>query len=513
MKIEMSKYRTVSFILMILILAQATFAQTINQQSIDDYVNKAIKDWEVPGVAIAVVKDDKIVFAKGYGVKELGKPDAVTENTVFAIGSASKAFTAASLAILADEGKLKFDDPAAKYLPDFQLFDPYATRELSVTDLLSHRVGLERGDRLWYATAYDRNEVMRRIRFLKPSSSFRSKFGYQNIMFLAAGQIIPVVAGKSWDDFVKERIFAPLGMTSSSTSITSFSNVKDLATPHAKIDDKVKPIKYRLIDNIGPAGSINSNVLDMAQWMRMQLGGGKYGDKQIVSAANIKLMHSPQTIIPLEGLYTTIYSEAHFFSYGMGWFLSDLRGRKMVEHGGAIDGMRAAVSMIPEEKLGVVVLGNMNGSISVQMIANRILDAYLAPGKEKDWSADALKVMKAAEEQAKVAAKKREDERAKNTNPSLALEKYAGDYSDQMYGDAKVAFENGKLRANFGPNFRGTLEHWHFDTFRVKWDDEVAGQSFINFKLNSQGKVDMMSMEGLADFKRQPDKPATTASK
>lgn len=509
MRFETRKFRVVGLILILLLGANFVFAQDAPLQGFDDYVNKAIKDWEVPGVAIAVVKDDKIVFAKGYGVRELGKSDPVTANTIFAIGSSSKAFTAAALAMLVDEGKLKWNDPATKYLPDFQLYDSYATREATVSDLLSHRVGLERGDRLWYATAYDRNEVLRRVRFLKPSSSFRSKFGYQNIMFLAAGQIIPSVTGKSWDDFLRERIFTPLGMNSTTTSISTFKDVKDLAAPHVKIGDKIKPVPYRFIDNIGPAGSINSNATDMAQWLRLQLNNGKFQDKQLISQTNIKEMHAPHTIIPLEGLYTSIYSEAHFLDYGMGWFLSDYRGRKMVEHGGAIDGMRAAVSMIPEEKIGVVVLGNMNGSILPQMLANRVFDMYLAPGKEKDWSGDLLKTMKAAEAQAKTAADKIEASRVKNTSPSLALEKYAGDYTDEMYGDAKITFENGALKATFGPYFNGTLEHWHYDTFRVTWKDEVEGQSFVNFKLNSQGKVETMSIEGLADFKRAPEKPAT----
>ena len=502
-------HRIIGLFLLLFIGSLSAAAQDAPLQGFDDYVNRAIKDWEVPGVAIAVVKDDKIVLAKGYGVRELGKTDPVTANTVFAIGSSSKAFTAAALAMLVDEGKIKWNDPVNKYLPDFQLYDPYVTRELMVRDLLSHRVGLERGDRLWYATEYDRNEVLRRIRYLKPSSSFRSRFGYQNVMYLAAGQIVPSITGKSWDDFLRERIFKPLGMNSTGTSISVFNGVKDLAAPHAKIDDKVKPVRYRLIDNIGPAGSINSNALDMAQWIRLQLGAGKFGDKQLISAANIKEMQSSHTIIPLEGLYTSLYSEAHFLNYGMGWFLSDYRGRKMVEHGGAIDGMRAAVVMIPEEKLGVVVLSNMNGSVLCQMLANRVVDAYLVPGKEKDWSGEMLKTVKTLEAQGKAAAEKREAERIKNTSPSLSLEKYAGDYTDEMYGDAKVTLEKGALKARFGPHFNGTLEHWHYDTFRVKWDDEMAGQSFINFKLNSQGKIDTMSIEGLADFKRAPEKPAT----
>ena len=492
---------------MLFISARFAAAQEAPLQGFDDYVNKAIAEWQVPGVAIAIIKDDRIVLARGYGVRELGKPAKVDERTLFAIGSSSKAFTAASLAMLIDEGKLKWDDPATKYLPGFQLYDPYATRELTVRDLVTHRSGLERGDLLWYASPYDRAEVVRRIRFLKPTWSLRAHFGYQNIMFLAAGQIIPSVTGKDWDDFVRERIFIPLGMTATNTSIRAFANSDDVATPHAKLDDKVQAIAWRNIDNIAPAGSINSNVLDMAQWVRLQLGGGMYQSKRLLSSGAMKEMHAPQTVIPLEGPMEKLYPEAHFLTYGMGWFLSDYRGRKLVEHGGAIDGMRAEVAMIPEEKLGVVILTNLGGTVLPQPLMYRIFDAYLGV-PQRDWSAEILKMYKGLEEQAKTAEKKAESERVKGTSPSLALEKYAGEYQSEMYGGAKIAFENGKLVARFGPNFTGDLEHWNYDTFRVTWRDRMEGKGFVNFKLNTQGKVEEMNIEGLAEFKSAPEKPA-----
>jgi len=489
---------------------QVAQAQEAPLSGFDDYVNRAIRDWEVPGVAIAVIKDDRIVFAKGYGVRELGKPSPVDERTLFAIGSSSKAFTAAAIAMLVDEGKIKWDDPATKYLPGFQLYDPYTTRELTVRDLLSHRSGLERGDLLWYASAYDRNEILRRIRFLKPTQSLRARFGYQNVMFLAAGQIVPSVAGKDWDDFMRERIFIPLGMTATSTSIRAFANSNDVATPHAKIDDKVQTIAWRNIDNIAPAGSINSNVVDMAQWVRLQLGGGMYQNKRLLSSGAIKEMHAPQTIIPLEGVMEKLYPEAHFLSYGLGWFLSDYRGRKVVEHGGAIDGMRAQVAMMPEEKLGIVILTNLHTTLLPQPLMYKVFDAYLG-APQRDWSAEMLKTIRGLEELGKAAEKKAEADRVKGTSPSLTPEKYAGAYQSEMYGDAKVAFENGKLVARFGPNFMGDLEHWNYDTFRVTWRDRMQGKGFISFKLNPQGKVEAMNIENIADFTRVPEKPAASA--
>jgi len=504
---------TINLIMLPLLLMagqQIAMAQEAPLTGFNDYVNKAIKDWEVPGLAIAIIKDDRLVLVKGYGVRELGKPSPVDERTLFAIGSSSKAFTAAALAMLVDEEKLKWDDPATKYLPGFQLYDPYATRELTVRDLLSHRSGLERGDLLWYASPYDRNEILRRIRYLKPTLSLRAHFSYQNIMFLAAGQIIPSVTGKDWDDFVRERIFSPLGMTATSTSIKALANSDNVATPHTKLDDKVQIVAWRNIDNIAPAGSINSNVLDMAQWVRLQLGGGMYQNKRLISSGAVKEMHTPQTIIPLEGPMEILYPEAHFLSYGLGWFLSDYGGRKIVEHGGAIDGMRAEVAMMPEEKLGIVILTNLHGSVLPQPLMYRILDAYLGR-PQRDWSAEILKTFKALQEQAKAVEKKAEAERVKGTSPSLSLEKYAGNYQSEMYGGAKVAFENGKLVAQFGPNFIGDLEHWNYDTFRVTWRDRMEGKGFVNFRLNSQGKVEAMNIEGIAEFTRAPEKTETVA--
>ena len=495
------KSRVFSIVLLLLFVVQVS-AQAPGAD-FEEYVNKAIKDWGVPGVAIAIVKDDRVVFAKGFGVRELNKPTPVDDQTLFAIGSSSKAFTSASLAMLVDEGKLKWDDPATKYLPGFQLFDPYSTRELTVSDLMSHRSGLVRGDLLWYASPYDRNEVLRRVRFLKPSWSFRSRYGYQNIMFLAAGQIIPSVTTKTWDDFVRDRIFTPLGMKSTNVSIKSLSGAANVATPHAKIDEKVQAIAWRNIDNIAPAGSINSNVQDMAQWLRLHLGDGIYQNKRLLSSAAIKEMQTSQTVIRLEGLMKSQYPEAHFLNYGLGWFLSDYRGRKLVEHGGAIDGMRAEVAMIPEEKVGVVILTNLGGNLLPHALMYKVFDFYLS-APQRDWSSEILKVAKGLEDQAKAAEKKSEADRVKGSSPSLALDKYAGTFQSEMYGESKVGFVDNKLVVSFGPNYTGDLEHWHFDTFRVKWRDPSQGRGFVNFKLNSQGKADLLTIEGISDFTRIP---------
>lgn len=503
--------RSLRCFLLVFLLSQFAFAQDTPLQGFDDYANQALKAWDVPGVAIAIVKDDKVVFAKGYGVRELGKTTPINERTMFAIGSASKAFTAAAIAMLVDEGKLKWDDPVTKHLPFFQVYDTYASREMTVRDLLCHRSGLERGDLLWYGSSYDRNEIIRRVRYLKPSWSFRGNFGYQNIMYLTAGQVAAAAAGKSWDEFVKDRIFNPLGMTTSNTSTNDVKSLDNIATPHSKVEDKVTAIPWRNIDNIAPAGSINSNVVEMANWVRLQLGEGKYQTTQLLSSGALKEMHTSHTIIRFEPPWSLSYPEAHFLNYGLGWFLHDYKGRKVVEHGGNIDGMSALVTMIPEEKLGVVLLTNMNGTRLPHVLMYRVFDAFLG-AKPRDWSAELLKTVRTSQAQAEEAAKKQTEARVKDTRPSLALNHYAGTYQDEMYGEFKVTESNGKLSASFGPAFNGEMEHWHYETFRITWRDPTRSKMLITFTLNEQGKASEAKVQGLTAFRRIPDKAPAAAT-
>jgi CubicO group peptidase (beta-lactamase class C family) len=480
-------------------------------KGLDEQIVKALHDFDVPGLALAVVKDDKVILARGYGVRKLGEKDAVTEQTLFAIGSCSKAFTAAALGLLVDEGKLKWDDPAAKYLPALQLFDPYVSRELTVRDLLCHRSGLERFDLLWYGSALTRDEVLQKMRLAKPSTSFRSKFGYQNIMFLAAGQIVPSATGKSWDEFVRQRLFTPLGMKASNTSVTALSRYDDVAAPHEKVEDKLEPVPWRNIDNIAPAGSINSSVADMTNWVRLHLNDGKVGKETLLTSAVVEEMRTPQTVIPLAGPTAKLYAGAHFFNYGLGWFLYDYRGKKAVEHGGNIDGMSALVSMLPEEKLGLVVLTNRGGTPLPGAVKNRVFDAFLkAPAK--DWFAEVLELVKTREKQAKEVEQKEEKERVKDTKPTLPPEKYAGTYHDDLYGDVRVKREDGKLVLYAaGTGDLSDLEHWHFDTFRARPRDRRGpALTLVTWALNHRGKVESLKVwspgggDGLT-FKRVPD--------
>jgi len=490
----------------ILVICQAgrLGAQSAPFQGLDAYVVKAMKEWEVPGIAISIVRNDSVILAKGYGVRELGKNSPVDERTTFAIGSSTKPFTTAALQILVDDGKLRWDDPVTAYLPAFQLYDPWVTRELTIRDLVTHRVGLTRGDLLWSSGRFDRDEILRRIRFLKPAWSFRSRWGYQNIMFIAAGQVVLAASGKKWDDFVPERIFLPLGMTGSSTSSVPRNGASNAATPHTEVDGVVRPIPYPNVDIVGPAGSITSNAVDMAQWLRLQLGLGRYGGKRIISETGVREMHAPQTVIqnPMDAVAIGARSAA----YGLGWALHDYHGRPVVQHAGQFTGWNAMTVMLPEQNVGFAILTNRgDGSIKIGLMY-RILDLALGL-PERDWSAELLARAKQAAAASDSIEKRRTASRATGTSPAAPLSRYAGNYVDSLYGDVRIELEAGKLILHYGPNFAADLIHWHYETFRVQWRDRARGSTFVTFTLDRFLTPTELKIEQFADFRRAQSEP------
>jgi CubicO group peptidase (beta-lactamase class C family) len=489
--------------LLLLFIAPAAPAQTLEERlrGIDEYAARAGRDWNVPGFSVAIVKDDRVVFAKGYGVRRLGGADPVDADTLFAIASNTKAFTSAALAVLVDEGKLRWDDPATKYLPGFQLYDPFVTRELTVRDLLSHRSGLATfgGDLLWFETSYPREEIIRRVRHLRPVSSFRSAYGYQNIMFLAAGEIVPAVAGRSWDDFVRERFFAPLRMARTTTRHRELLAAPNVAAPHNELEGKLRVIRYDNVDNAGGAAAINSSAGDMAQWLRLQLGRGAFEGRRVFSPERSREMWTPHTVVSGVGEAAERFNPTtHFNLYGLGWALNDYQGRKVVSHGGGLDGMISRVALMPEENLGLVVLTNSETPLA-NVISNRVFDAFLGV-PPRDWSADYMARVRASREHAAAEQKKVEAARVPDTRPSLPLSAYAGTYTGEMFGDARVTEEGGRLVVRLvpSPNFVGDLEHWHFDTFRIRWRDSIVypfPRGFVTFNLDPQAKVSEMKID------------------
>jgi CubicO group peptidase (beta-lactamase class C family) len=496
-------------LLLLVALSVTAPAQSAPPKDLDDYVARVMKEFEVPGIAVGIVKDGQVVLTKGYGVRELGKPEPVTDNTLFGIASNTKAFTVTALAILVDEGKIAWDDPVTKHLPWFQLYDPYVTRELTIRDLLTHRsgLGLGAGDLLfWPQTSFSRDEILRRMRYVRPGHGFRSRYAYDNILYLAAGQIVPAVTGMSWDEFVKQRILTPVGMTSTNTSVTALKPGMNVVTPHARIEGSVHPIGWNNIDNTAPAGGINSSAAEMSRWMLVQQGHGSLGGgKRLFSEVQSREMWSPQTIMPIGDPAPSLAKlKPNFASYALGFRVSDYQGRKLVDHTGGLAGLVSKVQLVPSEKLGIVVLTNQEENGAYQAIIYHLLDHYLKL-PPTDWIA----AFKAAKEKQLADAadveKKQSVERATDSKPSLPLPSYAGVYEDAWYGPTTITLEKGVLVLRFDhtPAMIGELEHWQYDTFKTHWRDRTLADAFVTFSLNANGGIEQMKMQAvspLADF-------------
>ena len=491
-------------------IAPAQTAQTGAPQDLDAYAARVLKEFEVPGLAIAIVKDGKVVLAKGYGVRKLGEPTLVDENTLFGIASNTKAFTAAALAMLVDEGKLSWDDAVVKHLPGFQLYDAYVTREMTIRDLLTHRsgLGLGAGDLLWWPpTDFSRDELVRRLRFIKPASSFRSRYAYDNVLYMVAGQVITAITGKSWDDFIKERIFAPLGMMTSNTSVAAFSSGANVATPHAKFDGRVQATAPQPLDNVAPCGAINSSAAEMAKWLIAQLNRGAIGGGQrLFSERQSREMWSAQTILPLNDPPPHLAPlRSNFAAYGLGWGLTEYRGLKTVSHTGGLLGYVSRVTLVPDLNLGVVVLTNQQSGGAFQSLTYRILDHYMnAPAT--DWTAAFRKSEEMGESRAAEVEKEHAAKQAADSKPSLELAKYAGRYTDAWYGDIMISLEKNKLVLRFAhtPVLVGDLEHWQYDTFIARWRDRsLEADAFVSFALKPDGGIEqikMVAVSPLTDF-------------
>jgi CubicO group peptidase (beta-lactamase class C family) len=507
----MLKPRCPRLVFAIVIASAASLcAQTAPPADLDSYVANSMKTFDVPGMAVAIVKDGKVMAAKGYGVRKLGDPTPVDEHTMFGIGSNTKAFTSAALAGLVDAGKLSWDDPVYQRLPGFVMYDPYVSHEMTIRDLLTHRsgMGLGEGDLLfWPHSTYTREEIIYKLRFMKPTSSFRSHYAYDNLLYMTAGQIIPAVTGISWDDYIRQHIFAALGMNNSNVSNADFKPGDDYAFPHERMDGKLQVIRFEVLDNAGPAGAINSCAADMAKWVQLQLNRGKFidHDGRLFSEQQSKEMWSPQTILPI-GKYVPALAglKPAFADYALGWAVRDYHGHKLVGHTGGVAGFVSRVMLVPEENLGVVVLTNAEEGGAFDSVLYHVLDHYfgLPP---TDWIAAYKSVKDTDEKDAAEAMKKAEGARAADSKPSLPLEKYAGTYNDAWYGPITIRGENGGLVISFDhtPSMIGDLQHWQYDTFKAHWRDHTIEDAFVTFALKPDGGIEsarMAAVSPLADF-------------
>ena len=473
--------------------------QAVDLAALDSLFEQSRKAFNVPGMAIAIVKDDSVVLAKGYGLRQLGLPDRVDDETLFAIASNTKAFTSASLAILVDQGTLAWDDRVQRFYPEFQLYDPYVSADMRIEDLLSHRSGLGTfsGDLIWYGTPYSREEVVSRARYLKQAYPFRAGYGYSNIMFIAAGIVLERSSKMSWEDFVTEKILKPLGMESTVVSTTQLASRSNVATPHGETDGVLTAFPWYNWDSMAPAGGIISSARDMSRWMRLQLGHGTFDGTTIYKPAQARTMWTPHTSFVVSERSEKSVPSRHFSGYGLGWEVSDYLGRKIVSHGGGYDGMFSHQALVPEERLGVIVLTNSMSSIA-SALTQEVLDAYLG-APERDWSSEALARQKRSEERRTAERKKADSSRVLKSKPSLPIASYAGTYGDAMYGNAEVRLENGKLVLAMLPNpdLVADLAHWQYDTFVIEWRKKFPwfGDGTVQFVLDQNARVSEMKID------------------
>jgi CubicO group peptidase (beta-lactamase class C family) len=472
----------------------------------DEFVEKALRDWKVPGVAVAVVRDDEVILSKGYGLRNIKQKLPVTSKTLFAIGSSTKSFTVLSLGLLVEDGRLDWDKPVRDYLPAFRLHDQAATERMTPRDLVTHRSGLPRHDLVWYNSESSRKEMFERLRYLEPSRDFRSTYQYQNLMYMTAGYLAGHIADMPWEMFVKERIFKPLGMANSNFSVNESQTTGDFAVPYGKEKDEIKEIGFRNIDEIGPAGSINSSVEDLIRYVRLHLNGGKTQTGRLLSGSNISQMHMPQMVMP----GALRWPELGHQQYGMGFFVTSYRGRKLVHHGGNIDGFSALVSFMPQDKTGIVILTNMGGTPLPTLLSYNIYDRLLNL-EAVDWTArlkDDERKGKEAQEEAK---KRGFTAQKQGTRPSHEFKEYAGDYEHPGYGILKVALDGDGLRTTFN-RLGGPLRHFHYDVFEVAESDlNPLSKLKLRFQTNLQGEIDavLVPMESSVKeiaFTRAPDR-------
>jgi CubicO group peptidase (beta-lactamase class C family) len=463
-------------------------AQGVDDKAVDAIMREGLKAWQVPGAALAIVKDNKVIYLKAYGVKDLDSKEPVTPDTLFPIASCTKAFTTTAMAMLVDEGKMDWDDPVRKHVDYFHLSDPLADANVTLRDLVTHRTGVGSHDLLWYRAPWSREEMIRRIGRVKPKHSFRSAFQYQSIMFMAAGSAVESASQIKWEDFVKKRIFDPLGMTAATFTSTA-ALTADHANPHHRnrVGDPVV-IPWYPMTTPDPAGSICANVRDLARWVQFQLGDGTFAGKRLVSAKNLAETHSPQMIVRLEGQARDMNPDTNQLNYGLAWVLQDYRGQFLVSHAGFIDGFRTHITLVPNRKLGLVLLNNLHGAQMNLAVSNQLVDLLLGL-PERNWNEFVLAQVHKSEAATAARLRDREMKRRFGTKPSRPLVDYTGTYEDHAYGTATVTLVNGTLVWQWS-TFKAELSHFQDNTFTLV--NDVIGYPQLEFTLNRQGNVATM---------------------
>lgn len=488
---------------------QKTAEARTDLSSLGKSIDSTMREWHVPGAAMSIVRDGSIVYMRGFGVRDVSTRQPVTPDTLFQIGSCTKAFTAAAIAMLVDEGKMRWDDKVNVYLPFFHLKDPLADENATIRDLLTHRTGLPGAELMMYHSPWTREELIRHITYLTPETGFRTHFEYQNLMYLVAGEAAAHAASTTWDELIRDRIFKPLGMANSTTHTADGEHSSNHATAYEQNPDgSVKAIAWNNVDNVAPAGSIVSSARDMAKWITLQLDAGTYEGKRLISEKNVEEMHEPQIVVPRKGEFGSLFfPDSTQLSYGFAWFVQDYHGHQLIIHPGGIDGFAAMAVLIPELHTGYFVVLNSNNlgaperSLCRQVLTYQIADKLLDL-PDVGWSARFRKIaadLKVEEE----ASKKWQLQRAPGTHPSRELSAYVGRFENPAYGSAEISLDDGKLVFQY--HSASTLEYFQYDTFIVELP--ILGKTRVTFSLNQDGDVEKFTMLGICFQRKRPAQP------
>lgn len=487
----------------------AIAGQEMSSSDIDLLVTGVMEEFQVPGMAVGIIKDGEIVHAKGYGVRQLGNNTPIDTNTLFSIASNSKAFTTAAISILVDDGVLGWDDKVYQYLPDFRMYDPWVSQEFTIRDLVIHNsgLGLGAGDLMfWPSPGFTREEITHKLRYLKPVSSFRSEFAYDNLLYIVAGEVIPAATGMSFEDFVDLRILKPLEMDSCAANRTKLKGEKNFADHHAVIEGKLQQVE-RLTPSteetvIAAAGGLQCSVSSMLKWLRMHLNGGKLPNgESLISEKMHRELWTPQTIGTLSETARDWYG-SNFLAYGLGWSISDMFGHKHVSHGGGLLGMITHVDMIPDINLGVITFTNQQSGPALRAVYTSILSSYLGVD-DVDW-VDRFRTSYAERQRKALQAMETETDNAEtNRQPSLDLGEYVGDYRDPWFETVSIDLRGEQLyfTSHRSPRLKGAMEHFNGNTFIVRWEDRsLEADAYVKFDTDFKGTVSSMKMRAVSDL-------------
>ena len=483
-----------TFLLLLLLHPFHLLAQ-VDLKKLDAYLAKSQNEWGVPGMSVGVVKDGKLIFAKGYGTAEMGTDRKVDENTLYAIASNSKAFTSTAIALLVQEGKLSWNDPVQKYLPYFKLNDPTTSSMVTIKDLLCHRVGLGTfsGDIIWHRANRSVEDIIKHIQYLEPEFGFRDGFGYSNLMYITAGEVIKVVSGQDWGTFVTNRLLKPLDMNRSVYQLEVMRTLNNVASPHELSSEGVnRPIEWVDWETVGATGGLISSVKDMSQWAIFNLNNGIWGKDTLLTRSSRNTLWTPYNTFGVD--HTNPKSQRNFSGYALGWQMSDYYSHLRVSHTGGYDGMLSAFALYPDDQLAVIVLTN-GLKAPIGSIPNYIADRFFGLA-EKDWSKDDLK-NRELNEKKDTRIVDRKKARVLGTIPALEADQIAGKYKSDIYGNIEIKVEKGELRISFEhtPDYTSTLKHWHYDTYEIVWDKPQAWFQHGTVKVNYDNNMKVIGLD------------------